>query len=146
MSDTPTNGNGEYAAHAACGCCGRDATRKRLPDPWEGRLDGYCDECALTRCDAYPGDCPVVDTITELDRIDVLAMILQGRDGDHPTEFWRSRAHRLLNHREPLLTVLGIVEVQGAETCLTHVDGVLLETGSGVCDMSNDSEECRGGR
>lgn len=26
-------------------------------DPWEGRLDGYCYECALTRCDAYPGEC-----------------------------------------------------------------------------------------
>lgn len=84
------------------------------------------------------------DDITELDRIDVLAMVLQGRDGDHPSEFWRSRAHRLLNHREPLLAVLGMVEVQGAETCLTHIDGVLLETGSGVCDMSDDDEECSG--
>jgi hypothetical protein len=38
--------------NAACVCCGKDSTRRQQPDPWEGRLDGYCDECATARCDA----------------------------------------------------------------------------------------------
>lgn len=38
--------------------CGMPAGREELPDPWEGRLDGYCDNCATARCDAYPGECP----------------------------------------------------------------------------------------
>lgn len=40
-----------------CCCCGAPIAA-RDPDPWEGRLDGYCYECALARCDAYPGECP----------------------------------------------------------------------------------------
>jgi hypothetical protein len=39
-----------------CGCCGKEL-QERDPDPWEGRLDDYCYECALCRCDAYPGGC-----------------------------------------------------------------------------------------
>lgn len=39
-----------------CYCCDK-AAPKRNPDPWEGRLDGYCEVCATTRCDAYPGSC-----------------------------------------------------------------------------------------
>lgn len=39
-----------------CGCCGA-LIEPRDPDPWEGRLDGYCEDCALARCDAYPGYC-----------------------------------------------------------------------------------------
>lgn len=39
-----------------CACCGFMA-RPRFPDPWEGRLDGYCTDCAHTRCDADPGAC-----------------------------------------------------------------------------------------
>lgn len=41
-----------------CACCGR-AIQPRHPDPWEGRMDAYCYDCALSRCDAYPGECPV---------------------------------------------------------------------------------------
>ena len=39
-----------------CGCCGY-MVHPRNPDPWEGRMDDYCYECCLTRCDAYPGEC-----------------------------------------------------------------------------------------
>ena len=40
-----------------CMCCGKDAPIRGANDPWEGRLDGYCYKCALTRCDAYPSEC-----------------------------------------------------------------------------------------
>jgi hypothetical protein len=40
----------------ACACCGKPIT-PRDPDPWDGRLDAYCEDCAHTRCDAYPGSC-----------------------------------------------------------------------------------------
>lgn len=40
----------------SCGCCGF-MVKPRDPDPWEGRMDAYCYSCALTRCDAYPGEC-----------------------------------------------------------------------------------------
>lgn len=40
-----------------CGCCGKDHEDRGIEDPWEGRLYGYCYGCALTRCDAYPGEC-----------------------------------------------------------------------------------------
>lgn len=52
----------DYAARQAviddlgCFCCNAPV-ETRDPDPWEGRLDGYCYDCALTRCDAYPGEC-----------------------------------------------------------------------------------------
>jgi len=39
--------------------CGRTAARTQQPDPWEGRLDGYCDDCAAHRCDCTPDECPV---------------------------------------------------------------------------------------
>jgi hypothetical protein len=39
-----------------CACCGEGITRPN-GDPWEGRLDAYCEECAITRCDAFPGEC-----------------------------------------------------------------------------------------
>lgn len=42
---------------AACWCCEGPYVDRGGDDPWEGRLDGYCEDCALTRCDAYPGDC-----------------------------------------------------------------------------------------
>lgn len=44
-----------------CWCCGKP----RLPvevayvhKTWEGRMSGYCQECAWARCDAFPGECP----------------------------------------------------------------------------------------
>lgn len=43
---------------ARCSCCGVSKD-ERDPDPWEGRMDDYCETCCLARCDAYPGDCPV---------------------------------------------------------------------------------------
>jgi hypothetical protein len=42
-----------------CVCCGTNYGQRE--DPWEGRLDGYCYECALARCDAYPDECPRLD-------------------------------------------------------------------------------------
>lgn len=40
-----------------CSCCGYLFLKRIDNDPWEGRLDGYCYDCALARCDAYPGAC-----------------------------------------------------------------------------------------
>lgn len=40
-----------------CFCC-NSPVEPRNPDPWEGRLDDYCEACALARCDAYPDECP----------------------------------------------------------------------------------------
>lgn len=40
-----------------CCCCGLEIVDRRGNDPWEGRLDDYCEGCALARCDAYPGAC-----------------------------------------------------------------------------------------
>jgi len=48
------------SAQDKCWCCGRidrSINRKRVHAQWEGRMDGYCYDCALTRCDAYPGAC-----------------------------------------------------------------------------------------
>ena len=39
-----------------CWCCGDLAPTEAVKD-WDGRLDGYCLECALYRCDAYIGQC-----------------------------------------------------------------------------------------
>lgn len=42
-----------------CWCCNLPhQLRDPLNDPWQGRLDGYCEECAINRCDAYLEDCP----------------------------------------------------------------------------------------
>ena len=38
--------------------CGR-TVEPRDPDPWEGRMDDYCEDCAINRCDCYPNECPV---------------------------------------------------------------------------------------
>lgn len=47
------------ARSAAIRChCGREV-EPRDPDPWEGRMDGYCEACATARCDCYPDECPV---------------------------------------------------------------------------------------
>lgn len=42
-----------------CWCCG-NAYEPRDPatDPWNGRLDGYCEFCADNRCDHDPTNCP----------------------------------------------------------------------------------------
>lgn len=51
------------SVYKPCACCGSTFLLPRIhwrgEDPWEGRMDDYCDRCALTRCDAYPGECPV---------------------------------------------------------------------------------------
>lgn len=42
----------------ACVCCDAvpDAEEVALVHRvWEGRMDNYCHDCALQRCDAYPG-------------------------------------------------------------------------------------------
>ncbi len=46
----------EFPRNSECWCC-LAPVESRNPDPWEGRLDGYCYNCALTRCDAFPWDC-----------------------------------------------------------------------------------------
>lgn len=47
-----------------CYCCLREV-KARQPDPWEGRLDGYCEDCALARCDAFPGECGLPRQLSE---------------------------------------------------------------------------------
>lgn len=39
----------------SCACCGKPNPLRQL-DPWAGRLDAYCEDCAHMRCDAYPGE------------------------------------------------------------------------------------------
>lgn len=46
-------------ADAACWCCGEPAPIRGEGDPWEGRLDGYCESCASTRCDTTDSTCAV---------------------------------------------------------------------------------------
>lgn len=43
-------------ASDVCWCCDGPYVARGDADPWEGRLDGYCEDCALARCDAYPGE------------------------------------------------------------------------------------------
>lgn len=52
----PNDPVAEGRTDLACYCCGHPAP-DRDPDQWEGRLDGYCEDCATARCDAFPGDC-----------------------------------------------------------------------------------------
>lgn len=42
-----------------CWCCGEPAPIRGEGDPWEGRMDGYCYECSLTRCDTTDSTCSV---------------------------------------------------------------------------------------
>lgn len=37
-----------------------------------------------------------------------------------------------------------LVEVEGAEVCTVHPDGILLETGPGWCDMGDAAADCTG--
>lgn len=81
-----------------CCCCGKPAP-KRTPDPWQGRMDAYCEGCAETRCDAYPGACraegersseiemPPPDSHALAGRVpgDVTGLRYRNRAG----EFWR---------------------------------------------------------
>lgn len=44
-----------------CACCNKHVGRKERRNvefSYGGRMNGYCQECALARCDAYPGECP----------------------------------------------------------------------------------------
>jgi hypothetical protein len=41
-----------------CICCGEQIHSLEydyVHRTWEGRMDGYCENCANMRCDAYPG-------------------------------------------------------------------------------------------
>lgn len=44
-------------SEAGCWCCG-ELVVSRVPDPWDGRMDGYCEACSLNRCDCYADECP----------------------------------------------------------------------------------------
>lgn len=65
----------------------------------------------------------------------------------------RGRGERVSDQAETLAVIdavfnaLGLFEVQGAETCTVHLDGIVLETGDGFCDMADDAPdvECGGG-
>ena len=44
-----------------CLCCASrigHLEEQYVAGQWEGRLTGYCLDCATARCDAYPGECP----------------------------------------------------------------------------------------
>lgn len=48
----------DEACLAECVCCDRligCPERQDVRVEWDDRLDGYCHDCALIRCDAYPG-------------------------------------------------------------------------------------------
>ena len=60
-----------------CWCCGEVAPLRGKDDPWEGRLDGYCEVCATARCDTYPG--AHGSTITDL------VVGLTGSESTRPT-------------------------------------------------------------
>jgi hypothetical protein len=53
---TPPMRSDDELGGERCVCCGNDVAR-REPDPWEGRMDDYCERCCLTRCDAEPRAC-----------------------------------------------------------------------------------------
>lgn len=40
-----------------CCCCRAVFAPRGTNDPWGGRLAAFCEDCALTRCDAFPGAC-----------------------------------------------------------------------------------------
>lgn len=44
-----------------CFCCGKKHPWRLQSDPWNGRLNGYCEDCATNRCDCYPDECPNKD-------------------------------------------------------------------------------------
>lgn len=63
MTESAVSNSGE-SVNAATRChCGREVI-PRDPDPWERRMDGYCDDCASNRCDCYPDECPVKYPLT----------------------------------------------------------------------------------
>ena len=45
-----------------CACCNEPAPL-RENDPFDGRMDAYCDECAWRRCDVYWGACSFEDPL-----------------------------------------------------------------------------------
>lgn len=55
-----------------CCCCGKEhEQRDRATDPWEGRMDGYCNDCSDCRCDTSAGmeaGCPN-DPISQLNKV-----------------------------------------------------------------------------
>ena len=44
-----------------CWCCSKELTQQDKIDVeinWQNRMDGYCYDCAINRCDCYPDECP----------------------------------------------------------------------------------------
>ena len=47
---------------AVCSCCRSPVKfRPAIHDQWEGRLNDYCTDCAISRCDVDPGACIPAD-------------------------------------------------------------------------------------
>lgn len=68
MNEYIEAGDGIIPPLEKCWCCGRGIA-PRNPDPWEGRMDGYCLSCSLTRCDTSYAVCAVKDSQAETDTI-----------------------------------------------------------------------------
>ena len=79
-----------------CGCCNAlfDLGEKAaVHNEWEGRLDGYCYECALMRCDAEGAHVLAADTEAEYEQVgwmderipSVAFIALAEREPDHWT-------------------------------------------------------------
>jgi hypothetical protein len=57
-TSNPAPVGGSFTGTRECWCCGViHPIRERESDPWDGRLNGYCDDCALARCDTSYSDC-----------------------------------------------------------------------------------------
>lgn len=103
-----------------CHCCAEPFAARGSDDPWGGRLDAYCEDCAHCRCDAFPGACddPGVTEVTD-EMVDRAARV------DHESECmgkvpWDERPefHKAWHRdraRAMLVAALGSVQLSGAK-------------------------------
>lgn len=151
------------SAGESCWCCGSAATL-REPDPWEGRLDGYCTPCAQARCDTTDSVCPVKfnrQMVRTQFWIHGKVVVL-----DHPAEMSQDEWDRFLAVLEickpgmiqqPLpasataeerLTEPGFAAEQDAQACLggRHAEPVSAPVSPGSVSPSSATSACLSGR
>lgn len=61
--------------------CGRPV-ESRDPDPWEGRMDAYCYDCATCRCDTSDAVCPHASSNSAAEREIVIQAIAESLYGE----------------------------------------------------------------